>query len=193
MIPRWSLVAAALAVVLVGVAPHAQTLTPNVKKIGNAIREYQDSQIHAVIAYEYSNRYHDAGWLFIDTAVRTTDSLVFHRGDFTLVTPDEKTVMLAQQSQFIDDAPRITHIRQNARVWTRDLNPYFVDKHNNANFRLFALPGEGVVSDSIATQKNGASFTTLYFQSPAAGWPSGTYQFVIDNRKARAVIPIELR
>jgi len=102
-------------------------------------------------------------------------------------------VMLAQQSQFIDDAPRINHIRQNARVWTRDLNSYFVDKHNSTNFRLFALPGEGVVTDSIATEKYGASFTTLYFQSPPTGWASGTYQFVIDNRKARAVIPIELR
>jgi hypothetical protein len=190
---RGSSFGAALATVILTVASHAQTPTPNVKKLGNAIREYQDSKIHAVVAYEYSNRHHDAGWLFIDAGVRTTDRLVFHRGDFTLTTPDEKTVMLAQQSQFVDDSPRINHIRQNARIWNRDLNAYFIDKRNSSNFRLFALPGEGVVTDSIATETYGPSFTTLYFQSPTAGWPSGSYQLVIDNGKARAVIPIELK
>ena len=183
----------AVAVVLAATVLGAQTPAPKVKKIGNAIREYKDDRIQAVVAYEYSNRHHDGAWLLVDAAVRTTDRLVYHRGDFTLVTPDEKTVPLANQARFIDDAQQINRIRQNALVWARSLDPYFTDKNNGQKFQLFALPGEGVVTDSIATEQYGASFLTLYFASPSDGWPAGTYQLKIDNGKAGAVIPIELK
>ena len=102
-------------------------------------------------------------------------------------------VCLANESRFIDDSPQIKHIRQNATVWRRDLGSYFTDKTNSQRFQLFALPGEGVVSDSIVTQPSGASFVTLYFQSGAGRWPAGTYHLKIDNNKARAVMPVELK
>jgi hypothetical protein len=189
---RTALVATAVAV-LITAAPLAKTAPLRVKKIGNAIREYQDDRIQAVIAYEYSNRYHDGTWLFVDAAVRTTDRLVFHRGDFTLVTPDEKTVVLADESRFIGAAQQINYIRQNSRVWARDLTPYFIDRSISESFPLFALPGEGVVSDSIATDQYGPALLTLYFHSAARNWAAGTYQLRIDNGKARAVIPVELK
>jgi len=180
------------AAVLLGVGPQAQTAPPSVKTLGTAIRQYQDERIQAVVAYEYSHRYHDGAWLLVEAAVRTTDRLVFQRGDFTLVTPNETTIALASESRFIDGAPLIKHIRQNAGVWSRDLNTYFHDK-TGATFRLFSLPGEGVVTNSIATERYGAALMTLYFESAAGGWPAGTYGVRIDNGQARAVIPIELK
>jgi hypothetical protein len=183
---------AAAAAALVTAAPLAQTAPPRVKKIGNAIREYKDERIQAVIAYEYSNRHHDGDWLLVETAVRTTDRLVYQRADFTLVTPDEKTIPLANQSRFIDEAPKVRRIQQNARVWSRSLDPYFIEKISQ-RFQLFALPGDGVITDSITTDRYGASFLTLYFASPTDGWPGGSYQLKIDNGKARAAIPVELK
>ena len=177
---------------LIAAVPLAQTVTTKVKKRGNAIREYEDDRIHAVVAYEYSNRYHSGAWIFVDAAIRTTDNLVFDRSDFTLLTPAENTVTLGEQPRFIQDAKQITRIRQNARIWNRDLNSYFVDKTTNTTYRLFALPGDGVTTDSIVTDAHGAASVTLYFESPSRSWPDGTYQLKIDNRKARAVIPIEL-
>jgi hypothetical protein len=187
---RSAFVAAAL--VLAATVLVAQTPAPKVKRIGNAIREYKDDRIQAVIAYEYSNRHHDGAWLLVETALRTTDRLVFHRGDFALVTPDETTVPLANQPRFIDDAPQVKRVQQNARVWARSLDPYFID-NIVTRFQMFALPGEGVVTDSITTDQYGASFVTLYFASLTSGWPVGTYQLKIDNGKAGAVIPIELK
>ena len=181
------------AAVLASVVVTAQTAPSNVKKLGNAIRQYQDEHIQAVIAYEYSHRYHDGAWLLVDAAVRTTDRLVFDRNHFALVTPDEKTIRLASESRFVNDAPQITRIRQNASIWTRDLNTYFNDKNNSAKYRLFALPGDGVVTDSIVTERYGAAFTTLYFESPAGRWADGTYSLSIDNGRVRVGIPIELK
>jgi hypothetical protein len=182
----------AAAVVLAATVLGAQTPAPKVKRVGNAIRKYKDDRIQAVIAYEYSNRYHDGAWLLVDTAVRTSDRLVFRRGDFSLVTPDEKTVSLANQSRFIDDAPQIKRVQQNARVWARSLDPYFIEQIAQ-RVQMFALPGDGVVTDSITTDQYGASFLTLYFASPTDRWPAGTYQLKIDNGKAGAVIPLELK
>jgi hypothetical protein len=101
-------------------------------------------------------------------------------------------IALASESRFIDDAPQIKQIRQNAGVWSRDLHTYFHDK-NSATFRLFSLPGEGVITNSIATEPYSAAFVTLYFESAAGGWPAGTYGVRIDNGQAQAVIPIELK
>lgn len=182
----------AAGVALLTAAPIAQTAAPRVKKIGNAIREYRDDSIQAVAAYEYSNRYHDSAWLFIDAAVRTADRLVYHRADFILVTPDEKAVPLANEARFIDDAPQIARIQQNARIWARSLEPYFIDKISQ-RYQMFALPGDGVVTDSITTDRYGATSLRLYFVSPTDSWAAGTYQLKIDNGKARAVIPIELK
>jgi hypothetical protein len=181
------------AVALIAAVPLAQAITPKVKKRGNAIWEYEDDRIQAVVAYEYSNRHHGGAWIFVDAAIRTTDNLVFERGDFTLLTPNEKTVTLGEQSRFLDDAKQITKVRQNATVWQRDLNSYFIDKTTNATYRLFALPGDGVTTDSIVTDAHGAASLTLYFESASRSWPEGTYQLKIDNGKARAVIPIELQ
>jgi hypothetical protein len=178
---------------LVGAGLNAQTAPPSVKPLGNAIRQYEDQYIQAVVAYDYSHRYHDGAWLLIEAAVRTADRLVFSRRDFTVVTPNETTIALASESRFIGGAALIKQIRQNADVWSRDLNPYFRDKNNRAVFRLFALPGEGTVTDSIATERYGAAFLTLYFESATGRWPAGTYGLRIDNGQARAVIPIELK
>ena len=35
--------------------------------------------------------------------------------------------------------------------------------------------------------------TELYFESPDAHWSEGSYQLLIDNGRARAALPIELK
>jgi hypothetical protein len=189
---RGSSCVAALATVILTVAPHAQTPTPNVKKIGNAIREYQDSNIHAVIAYEYSHRVHVGKWLLVETAIQTKENLKFERTDFSLTTPTGTRIPLASEERYLADAESITSLQQNARVWGRNVAYYFVDKQS-AGFRFFALPGEGTVTADIVTNTYGPAVLTLYFESQNQEWKGGNYSLTIDNGKARAVIPIELK
>jgi hypothetical protein len=190
---RLSALAFAIGVFLIGAAPLAETsLPPNVKKLGTAIVEYRDAQMHAAVAYEYSHRYHDGAWLFVDAAVRTAERLTFHRSDFRLVTSNETGVGLASEEAYLADAPRITLIRQNAGIWNRSLSSYFTDG-SAASFQFFALPGESVVTDSIVTNTYGPALVTLYFKSAESHWPEGTYHLRIDNGRARAELPIVLK
>lgn len=166
--------------------------TPHVRKLGNAIVEYRDATMHSVAVYEYSHRFHDDAWLMIDVAVRTKERLSFRLGDFRLVTPGGTTLPLATEESFVGHPQQIQRIEQNARVWKRSLTNYFVDS-DSATFRFFALPGDGVVTNVIATYTYGPALVTLYFESPDAHWSEGSYQLVIDNGRARAVLPIELK
>src|SRR4051812_1321971 len=101
--------------------------TPTVKKLGNAIVQYRDADMHSVAAYEYSHRYHDEGWLMIDVAVRTKEHLSYRAGDFTMITPGGTAIPLATEQSFIAHAEQIQRIALNARVWKRGLTDYFVD------------------------------------------------------------------
>jgi hypothetical protein len=186
-------IALAIGVLLISVKPQADAQPPIVKKLGNAIVEYRDAAVQAVIAYEYSHRFHDGAWLLIETAVRTTDDMTFHRRDFTLVTANETTVPLATEERYVEDGARIRQIHQNAGIWSRSLTSYFDDRHSRPGFLFFALPGEGVVTDSIVTYRLGPTSVTLYFVSPEGRWREGTYHLTIDNGRARAVLPIELK
>jgi hypothetical protein len=163
-----------------------------VKKLGNAIVEFRDPSAQAMIAYEYSNRFHSDKWLMIDAAIRTKDHLKFDRTAFTLTMPDETSIPLATQERFLEDAKTITAIRQNSRVWVRNLAFYFVDKQSAA-FQLFALPGDGVVTSDIVTYTYGPALVTLFFESPDQQWKEGSYRLTIDNGRTRAVLPVELK
>ena len=171
----------------------AVTTTPNVKKLGNAIIEFRDPAMQAVIAYEYSHRYHSDRWLMIDAGVRTREFLKFERMHFWMTTPGEKRVPLASQEHFLAAAPIITKLRQNATVWKRELGTYFLGNQATSSYRLFVLPGEGVISGNIVTDTYGPVLLTLYFESPDSQWKEGSYTLTIDNGKARADLPIELK
>jgi hypothetical protein len=165
---------------------------PGVKKLGNAIIEYRDKQIHAVAAYEYSSRQHDTAWLMFDVAIVTAERLTFDRTDFSLVTPDGLPIPVAPQRQFVEDPKQIRNVRQNATIWKRDLSTYFVEPQMT-KFQFVALPGDGVVTDSIVTWEHGVTFVTLFFNSPEGRWNGGTYSLIADNGRARAALPIELK
>jgi hypothetical protein len=193
MISLRSVVPIAAVITVAGGVPRAQTHAPSVKSLGNAIREYRDNRVHAVIAYEYSHRYHDGPWLLVDAALTTADRLTFHRADFKLMRPNETTVPLASESRFIANAAHINVVRQNARIWDRSLRPYF-ETRDGDTFRFFALPGEGVVTDSMVTDMYSPSFVTLFFESAEGRWPEGTFRLIIDNGRAHAAaIPIDLK
>jgi hypothetical protein len=166
--------------------------TPNVKKLGTAIIEYRDQQIHAVAAYEYSHRKHDGAWLMFDVAIVTKERVAFSRTDFALASPDKLSMPVATQHQFIDDAQQIRKVRQNAWLWKRDLSGYFVEPQT-AKYQFLALPGDGVVTDSIVTWEDGVTLVTLFFKSPEGHWNEGTYVLTADNGRARAALPIELK
>lgn len=165
---------------------------PGVKKLGNAIVEYRDKQIQAVAAYEYSSRTHDGPWLMFDVAIVTRERLTFDRTDFSLFTPDGLPIPVATQRQFVEDPKQIRNMRQNATIWNRNLSTYFVEPQTT-KFQFVALPGDGVVTDSIVTWEHGVTFVTLFFNSPEGRWNGGKYSLDVDNGRAHAALPIELK
>lgn len=192
---RWAALAIAVAIAVgtlaVAATPRAAD-GPQVKKLGTAMIEYEDKPIHAVVAYEYSHRNHDTPWLFFDVALTTKERLSFDRSSFHLSTPANMTVALAPESRFIEDGAAIRKIRQNARIWNRNLSTYFIERPT-ATYRMFALPGDGVVTDAIVTDEYGPAAVTLFFESPERAWKEGSYTLTIDNGRAKAVLPIQLK
>ena len=64
----------------------AQTDHP-AKHRGRAIVEFHDKAMHAVVAYNYSQRNHDSRWILIQSALTTSKESIVHRSDIVLRTP----------------------------------------------------------------------------------------------------------
>jgi hypothetical protein len=58
--------------------------------------------------------------------------------------PGGRSVPLATQKQFLDDAARIRQFRQNAGIFRRDLVSYFPKSASGDAMRWVALPDDGL-------------------------------------------------
>ena len=115
------------------------------------------------------------------------------RESFSVVMPGGRVVPLATQEQFLADSAKITKLRQNARIFQRDVISYFPKSADGEFIRWFALPGEGTVRDpAIVPFEHGVVIGDLYFKSPTLRWDDGTYRLVFDNDKGHAELPIRL-
>ena len=158
---------------------------------GRATVEYRSPQVNAAAAYEYSHRNHSGEWVLVEFAVQAKDRIVIHRDDLSLLTPDERTIPVATQEQYLDDHAELTRLLQNATIWRRPLGVYFLTPPQ-ATINFFASPG-GLVSDEAITNLDEVAAGDLLFKSPDGRWRSGEYRLVLDHEKAKAVLPIVLK
>jgi hypothetical protein len=166
---------------------------PHTKPNGRATVEYKDEKVQAVAIYDYSQRNHDGAWLLVQIGVALRERGAVKRDSFSVVMPGGRSVPLATQEQFLADSPQITKLRQNARIFQRDVISYFPKSADGEFIRWFALPGEGTVRDpAIVPSEHGVVIGELFFKSPTLRWDDGTYRLVFDNDKGHAELPIRL-
>jgi hypothetical protein len=185
------------AAILAGVAPmKAQPPAegfPNTKRLGKAIVQYRDKQgLQVVLSYEYSQRHHESTWLLIDIGARSDHRLVLDREHFKLVSASGDWFPVASQRHFLDSAPQIQSLRQNASVWRRDLGSYFGALDYRERLKFFALPGEGVIITGALLDKDRNTFGELYFEMPRGSWEKGEYALLVEHPQARVKLPITL-
>lgn len=162
-----------------------------VQQHGRAIVQYRSSEVSAVASYEYSQRNHNGAWLLIEFAVQATQRIAVHRDQLTLLGPDERVYPMATQPQFLEDQQTLVGLLQNARVWRRPLDSYFVSRPAMMTIRFFSAPG-GVIHDSAVTNLDEVATGDLFFKSPDGKWSAGTYRLVLNHEKAKAELPISL-
>ena len=166
---------------------------PHTKPNGRATVEYRDEKVQAVAIYDYSQRNHDGAWLLVQIGVALRERGEVKRDSFTVVMPGGRVVPLATQEQFLADSAKITKLRQNARIFQREVLPYFPKSADGEFIRWFALPGEGTVRNpAIVPSEHGVVIGDLFFKSPTLRWDSGTYRLVFGNDKGHAELPIRL-
>jgi hypothetical protein len=166
---------------------------PHTKPNGRATVEYKDEKVQAVAIYDYSQRNHDVAWLLVQIGVALSDRGAVKRDSFTVVMPGGRVVPLATQEQFLADSQVITKLRQNARIFQREVIGFFPKSADGEFIRWFALPGEGTVRNpAIIPSEHGVVIGDLYFKSPTLRWDAGTYRLVFDNDKGHAELPIRL-
>ena len=166
---------------------------PHTKPNGRATVEYKDEQVQAVAIYDYSQRNHDVAWLLVQIGVALSDRGAVKRDSFTVVMPGGRVVPLATQEQFLADSQVITKLRQNARIFQREVIGYFPKSADGEFIRWFALPGEGTVRNpAVIPSEHGVVIGDLYFKSPTLRWDDGTYRLVFGNDKGHAELPIRL-
>jgi len=120
---------------------------PHTKPNGRATVEYKDEKVQAVAIYDYSQRNHDGAWLLVQIGVALSERGAVKRDSFTVVMPGGRVVPLATQEQFLADSQQITKLRQNARIFQREVIGFFPKSADGEFIRWFALPGEGTVRD----------------------------------------------
>jgi len=185
--------AAVLAVLWGAAGPLAQErLFPNTKQRGRATVEYKDDTFQIVASYDYSQRHHSSNWLLVDVAAWTKRRLILERDNITLVTPSGSQTMVAAQRRFLMDSPRISSLRQNAKVWRRELSIYLSPFAPRESLKFFALPGEGIIADTALLDKDRVTAGEVYFEMPSGEWEAGTYALLIDHPYLRAALPITL-
>ena len=186
-------------ILLVGVVvsaaqrPADDNAFPHTKPNGRATVEYKDEKVQAVAIYDYSQRNHDTAWILVQVGVALAERGPVKRESFSMVMPGGRTVPLATQEQFLADSQVITKLRQNARIFMREVIGYFPKSADGEYIRWFALPGEGTVRDpAIVPSEHGVVIGDLYFRSPTLRWEAGTHRLVFDNDKGHAELPIRL-
>ncbi len=166
---------------------------PHTKPNGRATVEYRDEKVQAVAIYDYSQRNHDGAWLLVQIGVALSERGAVKRDSFTVVMPGGRVVPLATQEQFLADSQQITKLRQNARIFQREVIGFFPKSADGEFIRWFALPGEGTVRDpAIIPSEHGVVIGDLYFKSPTLRWDDGTYRLVFNNENGHAELPIRL-
>jgi hypothetical protein len=190
---RFMALALALGVLWGTTRPVAQEQRfPNTKQRGRATVEYKDDTFQIVASYDYSQRHHASNWLLVDVAAWTKRRLILERDNISLVTPSGRQAMVAAQRRFLLDSPRISSLRQNAKVWRRELNIYLSPFAPRESLKFFALPGEGIIADTALLDKDRVTAGEVYFEMPSGAWEAGTYALMIDHPYARASLPITL-
>jgi hypothetical protein len=191
--PRWAISVVA-GIALVGTAPMLgqNELFPHTRERGRAAVEFKDGEIHAVVAYYYSQRHHASRWLLIEVALSTTDRMVIHRNNITLVTPGGRELMLANQRRFGQDIPRVSLVIQNAAITRHSILDYFPQRRSRQSMNFFTVPGMGIVTDEYVIDVHGVASGDLFFESPTGSWEPGTYSLSIQHKTGRAALPIEL-
>ena len=166
---------------------------PHTKPNGRATVEYKDEKVQAVAIYDYSQRNHDTDWLLVQVGVALSERGAVKRDSFSVTMPGGRKVPLATQEQFLADSAKITKLRQNARIFQREVIGYFPKSADGEFIRWFALPGEGTVRNpAIIPSEHGVVIGDLYFKSPTLRWDAGTYRLVFDNENGHAELPIRL-
>lgn len=166
---------------------------PHTKPNGRATVEYRDEKVQAVAIYDYSQRNHAMDWLLVQVGVALRERGAVKRDSFSVTMPGGRVVPLATQEQFLADSAKITKLRQNARIFQREVLGYFPKSADGEYLRWFALPGEGTVRNpAIIPSEHGVVIGDLYFKSPTLRWDSGTYRLVFDNENGHAELPIRL-
>jgi hypothetical protein len=163
----------------------------NTTRLGKAVVEYRDAEIHVVVAYQYSQRNHDSRWLLFETAISTTRNMTIDRQNITLVTPGKRTVPLATQERFAEDVNRVTTLLQNASVTRHNVLSYFNQRNRAERMRLFATRSRPVLTNFV-TDVHHVAVGDLFFESPTGSWEPGVYSFIVEREGVRAVLPIEL-
>ena len=165
---------------------------PRTKSFGRATVQYRDDMVQAVAIYDYSQRNHDQAWLLVQFGVALYQRAVVRRDSFQIVVPGGRAVRLATQEQFLDDGARVRQLRQNARIYQRQLLTYFPKSPTGDIMRWVALPGDGIVRESLIPSEHGVAIGDLYFKSPTLRWDSGTHRLVFNHEKGHAELPIRL-
>ena len=186
-------------ILLAGVAlsaaqrPADDNAFPNTKPNGRATVEYKDEKVQAVAIYDYSQRNHETAWILVQIGVALRERGEVRRDSFSVVMPGGRSVPLATQEQFLADSQVITKLRQNARIFQRDVISYFPKSADGEFIRWFALPGEGTVRNpAIVPSEHGVVIGDLYFRSPTLRWEAGTHRLVFNNDKGHAELPLRL-
>jgi len=166
---------------------------PHTKPNGRATVEYKDEKVQAVAIYDYSQRNHDTAWILVQIGVALAERGEVRRDSFSVVMAGGRSVPLATQEQFLADSQVITKLRQNARIFQREVISYFPKSADGEFIRWFALPGEGTVRNpAIVPSEHGVVIGDLYFRSPTLRWETGTHRLVFNNDKGHAELPIRL-
>jgi hypothetical protein len=166
---------------------------PRTEFLGRATVRYEDAQVHAVAIYDYSQHNHNQAWLLVQFGVALYERAAVRRESFHIIMPGGRRVPLASQQQFLADAARIRQLRQNARIFHRDLLSYFPKSAPGDFMRWVALPGEGLVREPVVIPaEHDVAFGDLYFKSPTLSWETGIHRLVFDHVKGRAELPLLL-
>lgn len=181
---------------LVMLAITAGVATPTaqgkVKQYGRATVEYRSNDVSMVANYDYSQKNHSGPWLLIGFAVQGRSPIVIQRTDLSLRAPDERTISLATQQQFLEDQELLRPLFQNATIWFRSLGDYFPSRPPQQTVNFFSFPG-GLVHDSVMTHNDEVATGQLLFKAAEGKWQEGTYTLVLNHAKAKADVPITLQ
>jgi hypothetical protein len=168
--------------------------SPNVKRLGKTIAQYEDDKIQVAVSWKYPQLHPEEKWTYFETWMKPAGNkpLDINREDVALFLPDGTRLNLPSQKKLAEGLPDIRRVLAVGDVSRDPMEGYFRARDRAVRIGFQEVPGTAITFDFRGLGPRDAGYGDLFFENPKGKWEKGIYTFSIQNKDVDVKLPIPI-